>query len=118
MRSQSLILQGFQRIAQTFFVFVLVLFHDLGQPSIIERESPSKQKQKPKATMKTYIEIEFKDHSYTATITEFGQLSKFLSSKDETFKIKNIMGATPKWLVTELNMVSRFSKSRNTTANI
>jgi hypothetical protein len=68
--------------------------------------------------MKTYIEIKFQDHSYTATVTEFLQLSKFLSEKDEPFKIGSIAGDTPEWLATELNMISRFGKSQNVTATI
>ena len=68
--------------------------------------------------MKTYVEIKFDSHDYTATVTEFGQLSKFLSEKDESFLIGDIIGDTPRWLTQELNMISRFAKSKNVTSNI
>tara|TARA_R110000772_G_scaffold234907_1_gene346516 strand:- start:733 stop:963 length:231 start_codon:yes stop_codon:yes gene_type:complete len=60
---------------------------------------------------KCYIEIKFESHTYTATVTKFGDLSKFLSSKTEKFRIGNITGVPFKGLHNELNMISHFGHS-------
>ena len=60
---------------------------------------------------KLYVEILFSSHTYTATITRPGQLSRFLSTKRESFRIGSISGpgAYPAGFAQELNSISRFS---------
>jgi len=64
----------------------------------------------------TYVTIHFDSHTYTATVREEGQLSRFLSDKNEPFKIGDVVGNIFPGLVSELNRISRFAKSRNVTA--
>ena len=73
-------------------------------------ETPAKMKSP------LYVEIEFDSHDYTATVNEYGQLERFLSDKNESFKIVNVIGHINQRFVDELNRISRFGMSRNTTA--
>jgi hypothetical protein len=64
----------------------------------------------------TYVTIHFESHDYTATVREEGQLTGFLSQKNETFKIGDVVGDIFPGLLSELNRISRFGKSKNITA--
>jgi hypothetical protein len=81
-------------------------------------------KTKPHA-MKLYVSIQFDSHEYTATITEPGQLTRFLSRKNEAFRIMDIwpehqLPSTgfPSWVIAEMNACTRFGKSKNVTSKI
>ena len=66
----------------------------------------------------TYVTIQYADHNYKATVREFGQLSEYLSKEKRRFKIGDIEGFIPSWLVKELNMISHFALSDNVSAAI
>ena len=80
---------------------------------------------KTDTAMKLYISIKFDSHAYTATITQPGQLTRFLSRKNETFRIMDIWSehqlpstGFPSWVIDEMNACSRFGKSENVTSTI
>ena len=67
-------------------------------------------------TPPTYVTIHFDSHDYTATVTSFGQLSRFLSDKTEPFRLGSCAGHIPAWITRELNMITHLKGCRNRAA--